>query len=312
MNLLRERDRPRRSLLFVPGSNERFLAGAGRRGADALILDLEDAVTHGDLEKARLLVRDALAEIDFHGAERIVRVNAFPDGIDDLEAVLPASPDLILLPKVESADAMMEAEEYIVGAAGNAVGRHPPGFVAAIETALGVERALEIASASDRTVALMAGLEDYTADLGVEKTREGLESLYARMRIVNAARAAGMQAIDSIYGDYTDLEGLAVWAHASRGLGFCGMGCVHPAQIPVVHKAFSPTHAQIDRALRIRAAYDEAVRSGRSVASVDGTMVDPPVARRAERILRDAQALGLLAPDDVIKRDQSTGCAGGK
>lgn len=295
MNALPARDRPRRSALFVPGNNERFLAGAGRRGADAVILDLEDSLAQDDRATARALVRDALATVDFGGAERIVRINPFPAGRDDIDVILPGRPDTLLLPKVESPDGVREVESFIAqGAARHGCGRSI-GFVAGIETALGVERAFEIACASDAVAALMVGVEDYTADMGVEKTRRGRESLYARMRIVNAARAAGLRALDAVYGDFADLEGLRAWARASRGLGFSGMGCIHPAQIPAVNEVFSPSRSEIERASRVLAAYADAVRAGRGVAVVDGMMVDRPVARRAERVLAEAAALGLLS-----------------
>jgi citrate lyase subunit beta/citryl-CoA lyase len=164
-----------------------------------------------------------------------------------------------------------------------------------IESALGIENAFAIATASERIVALTIGLEDYTADLGVPKSKAGDESLFARLRLVNAARAAGLQAIDSVYGDVGDLDGLRTWGERSRSLGFEGMGCVHPSQIEVIHRAFSPTTAEIEKATKIVAAFNEANAQGRSVVSIGSKMIDPPVVQRALQIVKRASALGLLA-----------------
>jgi citrate lyase subunit beta/citryl-CoA lyase len=163
-----------------------------------------------------------------------------------------------------------------------------------LETARGVERAHDIARASRRLVALTIGLEDYAADLGVPKSAEGDESLYARMRVVNAARAAGLEAIDSVFGQVDDVEGLERWCARSRRLGFVGMGCVHPRQIRVIHEAYNPAPAEIERARRIVQAFEEAQRAGRGVVSLGSKMIDPPVIRQAQRVVGRARVLGLL------------------
>jgi citrate lyase subunit beta / citryl-CoA lyase len=163
-----------------------------------------------------------------------------------------------------------------------------------LETALGIENAFVIAKASEKTVAITIGLEDYTADLGVVKTRSGNESLFARQRIVNAAHAAGVQAIDSVFGDLGDLEGLRAWAANSRALGFEGMGCVHPLHIPIIHETFAPTPVEIDRARKIVAAYDDAQARGLAVVSLGSKMIDLPVVQRALKLMARAQAMGLV------------------
>ena len=141
-------------------------------------------------------------------------------------------------------------------------------------------------------VALSIGLEDYTADLGVAKTVEGRESLYARMRLVNVAKAVGIQAIDSVYGDVGDMDGLHNWAENSRALGFEGMGCIHPAQIPVIHQAFAPSQTEIDKALKIVAAFEEAQQRGMGVVSLGSKMIDPPVVERAQKLVERAKKMG--------------------
>ena len=163
-----------------------------------------------------------------------------------------------------------------------------------LESALGIERAFDIAAASPRVCALTVGLEDYTADLGAVKSREGNESLYARMQVVNAAKAAGVQAIDSVYGDVQDEEGLRLWGKRAWCMGFEGMGCVHPRQIRVVHEAFAPEAAEIDKARKIVAAFQDAQARGLAVVSLGSKMIDPPVVERARKLVERAQALGLL------------------
>jgi citrate lyase subunit beta/citryl-CoA lyase len=163
-----------------------------------------------------------------------------------------------------------------------------------LESALGIENAFAIASASERVVALTIGLEDYTADLGVVKTQEGAESWFARSRLVNAARSAGLQAIDSVYGDVEDSDGLLEWGRRARAMGFEGMGCVHPRQIPVIHKAFAPSSIEIEKALNIVAAFDEAQRNGLAVVSLGSKMIDPPVVERALKLIGQARAMGLV------------------
>jgi len=289
------RDALRRSRLYLPGSQPKFMVNAGLHGADTVILDLEDSVHPDDKPAARLLVRNALHCIDFMGAERMVRINQLPLGLEDLDDIVPQSPDLILIPKVERADEVTQVAERIAEAQEKAGGGEPIWIMPILESALGIENAFEIAAAADTVVALTIGLEDYTADLGVPKTLQGDESLYARTRLVNAAKAAGVQAIDSVFGDIENLEGLLQWGIASRGLGFEGMGCIHPRQIPVIHTAFAPTEAEIDKAQKIVAAFEEAEAKGLGVVSLGTRMVDPPVVLRAQRLVDRARRTGLIS-----------------
>lgn len=294
---VRDRHRLRRSRLYLPGDQPKFALNAGIHHPDAVILDLEDSVHESAKEAARLLVRNALRGIDFLGAERMVRINQFPLGADDLEAIVPEAPDVVLLPKTESAAQVREVAARIRDVRSRGEGADPGRDVwlmPILETALGIENAAEIARAAQEVVALTIGIEDYTADIGVPKTREGTESLYARMRLVNAARAAGVQAIDSVFGDVADEDGLRDWASRSRALGFEGMGCIHPRQIQPIHEAFAPTAAEIEKALRIVAAFEEAQAKGRSVVSLGTRMVDPPVVLRAQRLVDVARRSGLI------------------
>jgi citrate lyase subunit beta/citryl-CoA lyase len=288
----------RRSRLYLPGSQPKFMINAGIHKPDAVILDLEDSVHPDDKPGARLLVRNALHCVDFMGSERMVRINQLPLGLEDLDDIVPASPDLILIPKVEHAGQVRDVADRIAAIQKN-TGGEPIWIMPILESALGVENAFEIAKAADTVVALTIGLEDFTADLGVPKTFEGTESFYARTRLVNAAKATGVQAIDSVFGDIENLEGLAEWGVASRGLGFEGMGCIHPRQIPVIHKAFAPTDAEIEKALKIVAAFEEAQAKGLGVVSLGTRMVDPPVVLRAQRLVERARRTGQI-PDGEI------------
>jgi citrate lyase subunit beta / citryl-CoA lyase len=288
------RDRIRRSRLYVPGSEPKYFINAALHGPDAVILDLEDSVHPGEKDTARLLVRNALRAVDFLDCERMVRINQLPMGLEDLDEIVPESPDLILIPKTETPDQVIAVEKRIAEVKGDYGITRPTWLMPILETALGIENAFSIAKASEKTVAITIGLEDYTADLGVVKTRSGNESLFARQRLVNAAHAAGVQAIDSVFGDLGDLEGLRAWAANSRALGFEGMGCVHPLHIPIIHEAFAPTSVEIDRARKIVAAYDDAQARGLAVVSLGSKMIDLPVVQRALKLMARAQAMGLV------------------
>jgi citrate lyase subunit beta/citryl-CoA lyase len=288
------RDRLRRSRLYVPGSEPKYFINAALHGPDGIILDLEDSVHPGEKDAARLLVRNALRAVSFLGCERMVRINQLPLGLEDLEEIVPESPDLILIPKVEAPNQVIEASQKIEEIKAKHGVTRTIWLMPILESALGIENAYKIANASSQIAALTIGLEDYTADLGVAKTAVGTESLFARQRIVNSARAASIQAIDSVFGDVGDMEALRVWALNSRALGFEGMGCVHPLQIQVIHQAFAPTQAEIEKALRIVAAYNEAQQKGLGVVSLGSKMIDAPVVQRALKLIERAQTMGLV------------------
>ncbi len=288
------RDRLRRSRLYLPGSEPKYFINAALRGADAIILDLEDSVHAAEKDAARLLVRNALRAVDFLHCERMVRINQLPLGLEDLDEIVPESPDLILIPKVEHPAQIVNAGARISEIKADYGITRPIWLMPILESALGNENAFVIATASDKIVALTIGLEDYTSDLGVVKTPTGAESLYARQRIVNAAHAAGVQAIDSVFGDVGDSDGLRAWGLHSRALGFEGMGCVHPVQIPIIHDAFAPTTTEIERAQKIVAAYNDAEQKGLGVVSLGSKMIDPPVVQRALKLMARAQSMGLV------------------
>ncbi|MGH9536871.1 MAG: aldolase/citrate lyase family protein [Terriglobales bacterium] len=286
------RDRLRRSRLYIPGSEPKYFINAGLHGADAVILDLEDSVHRAEKDAARILVRNALRAVDFGKCERMVRINQFPLGLEDLVEIVPEAPDLVLLPKTERPEQVAETNRMIGELKSRYGVTRPIWIMPILESALGIENASAIATASKHVVALTIGLEDYTADLGVAKTAEGRESLYARMRLVNAAKAVGIQAIDSVYGDVGDMSGLKAWAENSRAMGFEGMGCVHPGQISVIHEAFAASAAEIEKALKIVAAFEEAQQRGLGVVSLGSKMIDPPVVERAQKLVERARRMG--------------------
>ena len=284
------RERLRRSRLYLPGTEPRYFINAALHSPDGIILDLEDSVHHAEKDAARILVRNALRAVDFGACERMVRINQLPLGLQDLAEVVPESPDLILLPKTETPQQVIEVDRTVTEIKSQHSVERPIWIMPILESALGIENALAIATASSNIVALTIGLEDYTADLGVVKTPEGRESLYARTRLVNAAKAAGVQAIDSVYGDVADLDGLRRWGENARALGFEGMGCIHPSQIAVIHEAFSPSQAEIDKAAKIVAAFEDAQQRGLAVVSLGSKMIDPPVVERAIKLAARARA----------------------
>lgn len=291
------RDRLRRSRLYLPGSEPKYFINAALHAPDTIILDLEDAVHPNEKDAAGVLVRNALRAVDFGACERMVRINQLPLGLADLDEVVPESPDLILIPKTDHAEQVTEVEQRIARVQSRCGLHRDIWLLPIVETALGIENAWAIANASPHNVALTIGLEDYTADLGVAKSALGAESQYARTRLVNAARAAGLQANDSVYGDVGDLEGLAAWARNARTLGFEGMGCVHPLQVAVIHQAFAPMPQEIERALRIVTAYEDAQARGLGVVSLGSKMIDAPVVQRALKLVQRAERMGVVTPE---------------
>ena len=275
------RDRNRFSRLYLPGNTPSLMINAGIHKPDGIILDLEDAVAPDKKDEARFMVRNALRSIDFYGAERMVRINQGERGLDDLDYVIPHNVNLILLPKCEFPEQVAAVNERIKKIQKRVKAGAPVWIMPIIESAQGVINAAAIAKAADNVVALAIGLEDYTADIGTRRTPEGNESFVARNMIVMAARAAGIQPIDSVFSDVGDMEGLRENVLRSKALGFDGMGCIHPRQIRVIHEAFAPTDQEIERAKKIVFAFHQAEEQGLGVVSLGTKMIDPPVVKRA-------------------------------
>jgi citrate lyase subunit beta / citryl-CoA lyase len=297
------RDRLRRSRLYIPGNEPKYFINAALYAPDGIILDLEDSVHPAEKDTARLLVRNALRGVDFGSCERMVRINQLPLGLEDLEEIIPQSPDLVLIPKVERPEQVIEVGQRIEQIKAKQNLNRDIWLMPILESALGMENVFKIANAGAQIAALTIGLEDYTADLGVVKTNYGTESFYARQRLVNAARAAGIQAIDSVFGDVGDIPALKQWGMSSRALGFEGMGCIHPSQIAIIHDAFAPAPGEIEKALKIVAAFNEAQQKGMAVVSLGSKMIDPPVVHRAQKLVARARAMGIALDDAAAQQN---------
>ena len=286
----------RRSMLFLPGNNPNLLINGNRLGSDAVIFDLEDAVSPTEKDAARILVRNTMRYLDFRGCETIVRINSIdtPYWQEDLDTILPCKPNLILLPKTGSAADVLAADAYMtqleekLGLEKNAVGLMP-----LIETALGVENSFQIASASKRVKALFLGAEDLTADLQCKRTKEGREIEYARTRLVVAARAAGVDVYDTPFTDVNDDEGIVKDAQLAKDLGFSGKASISPRHVEVINAVFSPTQKDVDYAYEVMEAIELAKSQGKGAIALHGKMIDAPIVARAQRTIAMAEALGM-------------------
>lgn len=282
----------RRSLLFIPGNNPAMLQKGGLFEADAVILDLEDSVAIGEKDAARFLVAQSLLHLDYGKSEKVVRVNGLDSfGGEDIKMIVPCRPDTLLVPKVQSASDIYAVVEQI--AAAEKKDQEKIKIIALIETPQGLAASQAIASSHARVAALAFGAEDYTAATGAQRTKDGAEISTARMLLVNAAAAAGIQAVDTPYTDTNDEDGLRRDALFARQLGFKGKLAINPRQIDVINDVFSPSPKELDWAARVIGAIRRAEAEGAGVASLDGKMVDAPVVNRAEQIIRLACRLGL-------------------
>lgn len=291
------RDRFRRSRLYIPGIQPKLMMNAGIHKPDAIILDLEDSVAPSEKMAARFIIRNALRVLDFFGAERMVRINQGELGLKDIEAIVPQNVHLILIPKVESAEQMKMYTDKIDAVTAECGRKEPLFLMPILESGLGILNALEIARASASNVALAIGLEDYTADIGTQRTQDGRESFFARSMLVNAARATGLQPIDTVYSDVNDMDGLRASVLEAKSLGFDGKGCIHPRQIQPLHEAFAPSQDEIEKAKSIVLAFDDAQSRGLGVVSLGSKMIDPPVVKRAQHTVKLAIATGILTED---------------
>lgn len=291
----------RRSMLFLPGNTPNMIINGDSLGADSIILDLEDAVSPDEKDAARLLVRSAIERMGFAGVEITVRINSIDTTYwqDDLEAIVPLKPDLIMPPKASSAEDMRTLDAYIAKVeqkAGIAVGTVK--LIPLIETALGVERAFEIASACPRVTALFLGGEDLTADLRCKRTKAGNEIDYARKRLVCAARAAGIDVYDTPFTDVNDDEGIVVDAEYAKSLGFTGKSAIAPRHVRTINEVFSPSFADIEYAKLVFEAIRIGKLQGKGAVSLRGKMIDKPIVERARQTLEAAKQLGIGGLED--------------
>ncbi|MDO5733910.1 MAG: CoA ester lyase [Eubacteriales bacterium] len=286
-----------RSLLFLPGNSPGMLLNGTVLEADALILDLEDAVAPEQKDAARKLLVEAMRSLDFGERKVVIRINACDTEFweADLEALVPLRPFAIMPPKVSSADYLQPLLERL----DELENRHqiPLGSIQLIpllETAAGVASAREIALSSARNLALFLGAEDYTADIGASRTQGGAEIFLARSQIVLAAKSAGIGAIDTPFTDAQDLAGLKADAELAKSLGFTAKASISPHHLAGIHEVFSPKSEEISYALEVLECLDRGIKAGQGAVSLRGKMIDKPIELRALRTLSMASDLGLL------------------
>lgn len=285
--------RLRRTMMYVPGSNPGMLAEAHIYGADSLMFDLEDSISLLEKDSARLLVYNAVKNINYGDTEIVVRINGLdsPYGRDDIKAMVHAGVDVIRLPKTETAKDILAVEE-IIEETEKEIGR-PIGatkMMAAIESPLGVLNAEEIAKASPRIMGIAIGAEDFVTNMKTKRSPEGIELLYARSQILIAARAAGIYALDTVYSDVNNEEGFRREVELIKQLGFDGKSIINPRQVAPVHEIYAPTEKEIEHSRKVIKAIEEAEEKGLGVISLNGKMIDKPIVERAERILELAKA----------------------
>ena len=288
-------------MMFVPGNNPAMMQDAYIYGPDSIMLDLEYSVSMAEKDTARLLVHNALKTIDYGKTEMVVRINPLntPYGKKDIEAVVKAGVQVIRMPKTETAEEVVEVEREIerVEKELGCVGRTQ--IMAAIESALGVVNAYAIATASPRMMGIALGAEDYCANLKTQRSKDGAELQLARETIVVAARAAGIDALDTVYSNLNDMETFRREVEFIKTLGFDGKSIINPRQIEVVNEVFTPTQKDIDKARTIIAAIKEAEKKGSGVIAVNGKMIDKPVVIRAQRTIELALASGAIKEEDI-------------
>ena len=285
--------RLRRTMLYVPGNNPGMIRDAHIYGSDAIMFDLEDSVSVKEKDAARLLVYEALKTLDYGRTEVLVRVNGLntPYGRDDFEAMVRAGPDAIRLPKAETPEDIVEADLLIAKIEEEAgIGQGSIRMMAAIESALGVMNAQKIATASARLTGIAIGAEDFVTDLKTTRSPEGIELLTARSLVLFAARAAGIDALDTVFPDVNDEEGFAREVRFAKQLGFDGKSIINPRQIEIVHAIYNPTEDEIGKAVQIIEAARDAEAKGSGVVSLNGKMIDKPIVERARRVLELAEA----------------------
>ena len=288
--------RLRRTMLFMPGNNPGMLLSAGILGADSVILDLEDAVSIAEKDSARILVREAIKNIDYSNVEVVVRVNPMDSefGAEDVNVIARVKPDTLLVPKaheeaIRIVDEMVSKIEVEEGFEAGSIK-----IIPLIETAFGLETVYNVIKASKRVTAILLGGEDLTADLGIKRTKEGEEIFYARSKVVTVCKALKIDSIDTPFTDTNDYEGLAKDTAKAKSLGMTGKAAINPRHIDTIHSVFAPSEAEIKHALRVLDAMEEAKKEGKGVFSLQGKMVDVPIINRALNTVELARKLGVI------------------
>ena len=287
----------RRALLYMPGDDRRKIEKSTTLGVDCICMDLEDGVAMTRKKEARAVISQAMKDLDFDTSERCIRINSIGSGLEsyDLAAALAAEPDTIVVPKIETADQVKWVSDHIESyelSSNRKIGSVR--LLAGVETAKGLLNLPEIAGADRRLEAIIFGAEDYAASVGARRTKEATEVLYARQAVVAACAANDLQAIDMVYIDFHDREGLRLEAEQAAGFGFSGKQIIHPSQVPVVQEAFTPSAEEINYAKRVVETFEASQREGRGAYALDGKMIDMPLLKNARKILDRARAAGKV------------------
>jgi len=286
----------RRTMLFMPGNNPGMLQNAGILGADSIILDLEDAVSLTEKDSARILVREAIKNVDYSDVEVTVRINPLTTEFarEDIDVIARVKPDALMIPKATEEElvevhSILDKIEEEEGFEKGAIKLMP-----LVESAYGVENVYNIIKASNRVTGILLGGEDLTSDLGIKRTKEGDEIFYARNKVAVACKAMKVDSIDTPFTDTNDYEGLEKDTRKAKSLGMTGKASINPRQIDTIHSVYAPTKEEIRHAQRVLDAMEEAEKEGKGVFSLDGKMVDAPIINRAKTTIDLAKTLGLI------------------
>jgi citrate lyase beta subunit len=287
----------RRALLYMPGDDRRKIEKATTLSVDCICMDMEDGVAITQKTEARAVIAQAMKELDFGRSERCIRINSVGSGLEkyDLAAALAANPDAVVVPKVETATQVRAISDYVEmyeRSARKAVGSIR--MLVGVETAKGILNLKEIAESDRRLEAIIFGAEDYVASIGATRTKEATEVLYARSAVVTACAANDLHAIDMVYIDFRDLEGLRAEAEQGAQLGFSGKQIIHPNQVAPVQEAFTPSDEAIEYAQRVVDAFSVSQREGKGAFALDGKMIDMPLLKNAQKVLDRAKAAGKI------------------
>lgn len=286
----------RRTMLFMPGNNPAMVQDAAILGADSIILDLEDAVSLTEKDSARILVREAIKNVNYSEVEVVVRVNPLTTDFadEDINVIARVKPDALMIPKATEEELVEISRRLEVIEAEEGFETKSIKLVPIVETAYGVENVYNIIKASDRVVAVLLGAEDLTSDLGIKRSKEGNEILFARNRVAVACRAMRVDSIDTPFTDTNDFEGLRRDITLAKSLGMTGKASINPRQIDTIHSIYAPTEAELIHAQRVLDAMRQAEEEGKGVFSLDGKMVDAPVINRAKTTVALGKQLGLI------------------
>ena len=287
----------RRALLYMPGDDRRKIEKSTTLGVDCICMDLEDGTAVNKKVEARGVISQAMRELDFGDSERCIRINSIGSGFekDDLESALTAQPDSIVVPKIETAEQVKWVSDQIESyELSNKLDLGSIRLLIGLETAKGILNIKEIAESDKRLEAMIFGGEDYAASIGAVRTKLATELLYARQAVVAACAANDLQALDIVYIDFKDTEGLRLEAQEGAGFGFSGKQIIHPNQVQVTQEAFTPSDDAIKYAQRVVETFEASQKEGKGAYALDGKMIDMPLLRNAQKVLDRAKAAGKI------------------